>query len=304
MIQLIQILLFTIALIYLIIGSYTDLCSREVPDLVNFSFLAIALGFNAILSVIYWTWSYFLYSIFGLIIAVIIALFMYYTGQWGGGDAKMLFGIGALFGLPLQFPLTTAVLNWQLQFPVLISFLVYMIIIGGFYGIGWSIYLTIRSWKQFVGAFTEKIHEKEIFRMRIIIIGVTLIDLVSIFFVHENAMRLLIISFVLLMIGTFYLFIFIKIIEKIAMLKHVSPEQLTEGDWIADDIIIDDKYVTGPKELGISKEQIQELIGLQKKGKIEKVIIKQGIPFIPSFLITLFVSYFIGLGWLIQLLTR
>ncbi|GIU69536.1 MAG: hypothetical protein KatS3mg002_0772 [Candidatus Woesearchaeota archaeon] len=41
------------------------------------------------------------------------------------------------------------------------------------------------------------------------------------------------------------------------------------------------KYITGPKDLGISKEQIE----LLKKSKIKKVLVKEGIPFIPAFLI-------------------
>ena len=44
------------------------------------------------------------------------------------------------------------------------------------------------------------------------------------------------------------------------MIRYVKPTQVTEGDWIAEEIKINRKYLTGPKELGISKEQLKKLI--------------------------------------------
>ena len=50
--------------------------------------------------------------------------------------------------------------------------------------------------------------------------------------------------------------------------------------------------MTGPKDLGISRQQIERLIRYKK---IRKVIVKEGIPFIPAFLIafilTVMMSY-------------
>ena len=84
------------------------------------------------------------------------------------------------------------------------------------------------------------------------------------------------------------------------MLKYVKPQQLTEGDWIAKDININGKYLTGPKDLGIEKRKIRKLIELYKRGKVKKILIKEGIPFVPSF----FVAYVITLlyGNLVTLL--
>ena len=78
------------------------------------------------------------------------------------------------------------------------------------------------------------------------------------------------------------------------MLKYVTPKQLTEGDWIAKDVKISGKYVTGPKDLGIEKKQIRKLIEFYKKGKIKKVLIKEGIPFVPSFFIAYVVTLMFG----------
>ena len=84
------------------------------------------------------------------------------------------------------------------------------------------------------------------------------------------------------------------------MLKYVKPQQLTEGDWIAKDVNINGKYLTGPRDLGIEKRKIRKLIELYKRGKVKKILIKEGIPFVPSF----FVAYVITLlyGNLVTLL--
>jgi prepilin signal peptidase PulO-like enzyme (type II secretory pathway) len=57
------------------------------------------------------------------------------------------------------------------------------------------------------------------------------------------------------------------------------------------------KRITGPKDLGISKEQIRKLIALRNKGKLNKnfrVLIKNGIPFVPSFLLAYLAAMFVG----------
>ncbi len=59
---------------------------------------------------------------------------------------------------------------------------------------------------------------------------------------------------------------------------------MTEGDWIAKEIKYKGKVITGPKDLGIEKKQINKLKRLFKLNKIRKVLIKEGIPFVPSFL--------------------
>jgi hypothetical protein len=78
------------------------------------------------------------------------------------------------------------------------------------------------------------------------------------------------------------------------MYKRITPDKLTEGDWIANNIKIDGKYISGPKDLGIEKKQINQLIDLWKKGKIKKVLIKEGMPFIPSFFIAFIITLIYG----------
>ena len=227
---------FLIALVFLLIGSYTDLRTREVPDIVNFSFIAIAFGFNLLLSVIYLDWSFIISSIMGFGIALFIALLMYYTGQWGGGDAKMLFGVGALFGIGYSLQSQFFSSNFSTP-PILVVFLVYLIIAGGFYGILWSIFLFVRHWKKCIATFDEKIHQKEIINVRKFILLFTIAALISLFFIPDMLSKLLLITVVILVLFVFYLYIFIKVIETAAMIKEVLPMMLRYGvgDWIKED---------------------------------------------------------------------
>ena len=95
--------------------------------------------------------------------------------------------------------------------------------------------------------------------------------------------------------------IFVKAIEKSCMHKLVEPQRITEGDWIVKDVYVGKQYICGPKDLGISKNQIRKLIQFYKQKKIKKILIKEGIPFVPSFLIAFVVTLVFGnpLMWLL-----
>ncbi len=75
------------------------------------------------------------------------------------------------------------------------------------------------------------------------------------------------------------------------MIKAVRPAELTEGDWIVNNVKVGGKYICGPKDLGIEKKQIRKLVKFYKQKKIKKILIKEGIPFVPSF----FVAYVLSL---------
>ena len=86
-----------IGFVVLLAGSYTDFKTREVPDWVNFGLIGIGFGINLLFTVIYWKINFILASIAGFGIFFALAWLMFYFGQWGGGDSKMLMGLGALF---------------------------------------------------------------------------------------------------------------------------------------------------------------------------------------------------------------
>ena len=85
------------------------------------------------------------------------------------------------------------------------------------------------------------------------------------------------------------------------MYRLVEPVKLTEGDWIVNDVYVGRQYICGPKDLGIEKRQIRKLVEYYKKGKVKRILIKEGIPFVPSFLIAFIITFLFGnaLMWIL-----
>ena len=92
----------------------------------------------------------------------------------------------------------------------------------------------------------------------------------------------------------YYVWILIKCVEKSSMLVLLPIGRLTEGDWIAKEVYVKGKYVCGPKDLGVSKKQIKLLRQYRQRNLIKNILVKQGIPFIPSFLLALIFTLFWG----------
>ena len=96
------------------------------------------------------------------------------------------------------------------------------------------------------------------------------------------------VSFIFLVIGiiavlTMGLYVFAKGLEAVSMIKVVSGKELREGDWLVDDIKAKGKTIKADWD-GLSLNDIKLL-----KGK-KKVKIKDGLPFVPAFLIA-FLGY-------------
>jgi len=285
-----SIITYSLSFIVLLTGSITDLKTREVPDWVNYGLIISGVGLNLLFTAVYSNPSFIINSIIGLAVFFGIAYLMFEMGQWGGGDSKMLMGLGAIIGLDVS----------ALPKQFLLGFFINAMFAGAVYGLLWSIFLAFRNRKKFKKEFRSVLSSKNtVFSKKLIIAAVILLAVLAFFI--EAKFRILFLLMMLLIIITFYLSVSIKAIEKSSMYKLVGPAKLTEGDWIVNDIFVNGKYITGPKELGISKSQIRKLITFYKKRKIKKILIKEGIPFVPSFLIAFVMTFLIGnpLMWLL-----
>src|SRR3989338_663663 len=120
-----------VAFLFIVIASYTDFKSREVPDWVNFAAIASGLGLRLLYSVFSWDYHFFVAGVIGFAAAYLLACIMFYSGQWGGGDSKLLMGVGALLGVELSFDTKG------------FAFLIALIIVGAGYGLLWSVWLAV-----------------------------------------------------------------------------------------------------------------------------------------------------------------
>lgn len=265
-----------IAFIALIIGSYTDFRTKEVPDWLNYGLIFTGVFLHFLYSLIFSNWIVFLKCMAGLALAAAIAFPMFYLGQWGGGDSKMLMALGALIGLDFSYN------------SFLVSLLVNIFLIGAVYGILYGVVLAIKHRNHFVEKFKKVISERKNVKLRIVLLAVCIVLLIL--SILLKSFRLPLLMLVLVLVVSFYLWAFVKAVENAAMYRFAKPSQLTEGDWIAKDVIVKGRKICGPKDLGISKNQIKKL----KKLNVKNVLVKDGIPFVPSFLLALIFAYFLG----------
>ena len=266
--------LLVLAGVFLFFASWSDLKSREVPDWLSFSLIILGLGGSLSYALLLGEWSRFLYSVLGFLAGVVFGLVMFYTGQWGGGDAKLVMGLGAVFGL-----------SWH-HFPLLVVFLMLTMVVGAVYGVLFGFFLAIRNWVVFKKSLKEFVALPKVMAVRKLVVMASLFLVVFGLWL-PFPFRFLVWTLVILGLIGYYLVLMMKVLEKTCMVKQYPVFKLTEGDWIFKEVIIRGKRVWGPKDLGITLEQIATL----KKLKAKQVWVKEGVPFVPSF----FIAYILTL---------
>ncbi len=302
----IDILIFVLGLMVLIIAAIIDIKTKEVPDYLNFSIMASILGIYLIYSITYLEWNYFLIPLAWFAVFIILGYAMYYTGQWGGGDSKTLMVMGLLFSFYPDF--LRDYFNPVLEWPLPVIFLINLLIIGAIYGLIFSLVIAVRNRKDFYRELCRISANKKFKTIRNITFGFVLIFLISSFLSNNLLIRFGLLGTAFIVLIGFVLIVFAKIVEMSCMIKTIPVGKLTEGDWIVEDILGNrknkeksemhkkdkDKYekirIAGPKDLGISKEQIK----LLSKYKIKEVKVKYGIPFVPSFLLAAIFTWVFG----------
>lgn len=261
-----------ISLLGLALGSYTDIKTREIPDTLSLGMIFLGISISIGSSLLSWSYKPVLASIIGMSIGASIGLASYYTGQWGGGDAKVLIGLGALIGFDI-FSLSAGV-------PEFAIFMLLLMLVGAVYGVAWLLGLALKNWKVFRPEFRTLRRKSKILRLRIVILSGTLL-FTAIVFLFEPAFEILASVYLLLLFGLLfmYLFIAIKAVENTCMKKLIPIAKLTEGDWVLDKVKIKnaEKYIY--TKTGITTKGIKMLF---KSGR-RNVLVKEGIPFLPSF---------------------
>src|SRR3989338_8420459 len=134
-----DIFLSIIGLVALLIASITDLRTKEVPDWLNFSVIAAALGIRAIHSIISSDYMYLVYGVIGFTAMFFLGMILYYGRLWGGGDTKLLMGLGALFG--------TAPFFVTVNYPFIAILLINIIIVGSIYSLLFAIKMFIKNYR-------------------------------------------------------------------------------------------------------------------------------------------------------------
>lgn len=261
-----------------LIGACTDIKKRYVPNFVSYSLIIIGLFGNLILSILNSSIYPFVYSAGLAGILYTLAYLLYRVGFWGGGDAKLLVAFGAV--LPIYPKLFETIFNPLVApWPFILTLWFNISIFGVVFGFLYALYLAIKHRKKFAPVAREMLHKYKLF-----------IYLIFIMLMFVFASFLLSQDFGYFFAGIwasatllFYLLVLMKSVETSCMFKFVRPSKLEEGDWVSQEINVDSFHYK-PKKSGILLKEIQKLVELEKRGKLNQVKVKEGTPFVPSFL--------------------
>jgi len=266
------------------IAAIWDLKTTEIPDQIPYIMVAVALityGIQSYVESNYWP---ILNSLIAGLSLLGFGFLMYYFGQWGGGDAKLLSAIGFLLPIaPSGFS--------NLMFPFPLSFLFNLFMVGAGYMLVYALILAVMN-RKIIERFTNDVKSSSnIFILGSIVLFFTFI-LLNLFIVNVFSFRtsgeFLIKNSILPLIATIFIFLiwkFAKAVEEVGFKKKIPVSKLKVGD-----VPMYFKLWEGITE--------KELIKVKQSGK-RFIWIKEGIRFAPSFLLALIFTLYLGDGILL-----
>jgi Flp pilus assembly protein protease CpaA len=269
-----NVFLIFLGLVWILFAVIQDLRKREIANWLNFSLIIFALTFRFFYSLFNGQeYNFFYQGLIGFGIFFILGNLLYYGKMFAGGDAKLMIALGAV--LPFSESLFS-------NLNIAIIFFTLFLISGAIYGVAFSLVLALRSKKEFVKEFSKEFKKKK----KLFYIFLT----ASIIFIALSFFELMFLYLSILSFISPYIYVAAKAIDESCMIKKVNTKYLTEGDWLYNDIKIKKEIIKARWE-GLSKEEIALL---RKSEKI--VLIREGIPFSPVFLISYLILIYMFLS--------
>jgi Flp pilus assembly protein protease CpaA len=262
-----------------------DLKTTDIPDKIPHLMIVAGIAIAVAESVLQSNYSILMTSLLSGGSLFAIGFLMYYFGQWGGGDAKILSAIGFLIpSIPSQFPGKTF-----LPFPL--SFLFNVFLIGTVYMLLYAIIFALMN-KKLVGIFIKDVkrHQKVIYLgSAMIFVSFFFINyLISGYFLDYSNLQLTVTNSILLWFGTVFVYIvfkFAKVVQDHGFTKKIPISKLKVGD-----VLLKNKLFEGITE--------KELKKLKNSGK-KFVYVKEGVRFGMAFPISLLFTIYFGDAFLL-----
>jgi hypothetical protein len=237
--------------------------------------IIFALGFRFFYSLFGGTFDLFYQGLIGLGIFFVLGNLFYYGRIFAGGDAKLMIALGAI--LPFHYTFFD-------NLEIFVSFLFLFFFVGAFYGLFVSGFLVFSNFKKFKKESGKQFKKNKYLLLIFLMIGLGIFGfgfINELFFVLGGMIFLLP-----------YLYMYAKSIDKVCMIKNIEVSKLSEGDWLYNDVRAGKDLIKASWD-GLSHEQIKKI-----RRKYKKIKIRQGIPFVPVFLISfviLMVLFYFGI---------
>ncbi|MDO8628339.1 MAG: A24 family peptidase [Nanoarchaeota archaeon] len=279
--MLVEVILIVLVLCALVVASITDIRSREVPDWVSYMLIAAAFVVRLWYAFSSQHWSFFGFGVLGFALASAIGLVLFFSKQWGGGDAKLLMGFGVVFATNPSW--------YASPIPLFVAVLFNLVVVGAVYGIVASLLLAFVHHREFMKSFMVVGHNKWLRLAKVVGLLVAVGLYLFVTFADVVAGWILLVIASILVVYPWLLQV-MKAVEQACLVKKVPVAKVTEGDWLVDDAVR--KRFAIPS-YGIEAKQLKKL----QSSKIAFVVVKEGIPFVPALLVAVVVSLVFGF-WL------
>jgi len=257
-----------------------DLKTTDIPDKIPHLMIVAGISIAVAESFLQSNYWIFVNSLISGGSLFAIGFLMYYFGQWGGGDAKILSAIGFLIpSVPSQFP-------GRIVLPFPASFLFNVFLIGTVYMILYAVAYAVMNKKLF-NIFLKDIkgNQKVLYLGSIGIffsflsinyfLSTYLLDYFNLPFAITNSVLLLFGT-----IGIYVIFRFAKVVQDYGFTKKIPISKLKVGD-----VLLENKLFEGITE--------KELKKLKDSGK-KFVYVKEGVRFGMAFPIALLFTLYLG----------
>jgi Flp pilus assembly protein protease CpaA len=267
-------ILFAIGFIGFAMAGYWDLKTTEFPDWLPYSMIVLALLVRSVYSFTIGDFTPILNSVIIGLVFLGFGLVLYFTKQWGDGDAWLLGALGFLFPDPAGFASASF-----FPFPVAMFFNFFFI--AFFYLLVYSIALGIKSQDASRKFFSEL---KGDLRGIVAVIAVfSFLCLGMFLYLHYfYLVPVHVLNYILVLPPLFIVLVFFlrygRFVEKNLFKRKIPVSKLREGD-----VLVSQRW------RGLAEKEIKEL---QEKGG--EVWIKEGVRFAPVFVVTLTVTLFYG----------
>lgn len=272
----------------LILASWEDLKTGEIADWKSTGFAAAVVVLALVNTVISWDYQILLTTLLWAAAYLAFSVVLFYLGQWGGGDVKMMAALGACMGyidsIGFGWP-ESSIFGHQLH--PLLSFLINMAFISVPYAIVYTVMLGVGKPQAFTQYF-KRLGERKV------IAALALMFMPSI---AASYFGLLEMASLYLFLPLFYLAsVYMKTVEHTVLRKTIAVAKLKPWDILSEDLRVGGRLIATRRNIeGVTPEQVAEIKKLSKAGKIPKTIdIRWGVKFLPvialSFLATLYVG--------------
>jgi hypothetical protein len=285
-------IVFITALLGSTLAAAWDLKTTEIPDEISYVMVIVAVLVHGYVSLTTGTLDPIIRSVAVGVILFGFGYVLYYFGQWGGGDVKLLAALGAL--IPTRSILAT-IQSSYLIFPWPISYVFNVFFVGAIYMMVYAFVMALTYRKTFIRFKKELIDSKNIIIFGSIGLFLILMVLNWMMFKNFETMRLFASTFVgeqmaasvviaslvplALTIVMFVLWKFIRAVEAVAFKRRIPVGELRVGDVLEESKLWE----------GITEKELRQI----KRSKKKFVRIKEGVRFAPAFpLALLFTIYF------------